>query len=65
LRHSDIFSIAKAKPQALALRKVAQALKPGGTVAIAEFIANHERTGPPQALLFAVNMLVNSEEGDV
>jgi SAM-dependent methyltransferase len=47
------------------LQKVADALVPGGTVAIAEFIPNEERTGPPQPLLFAVNMLVNTEEGDV
>ena len=36
----------------------------GGTVAIQEFIPNEERTGPPDALIFAVNMLVNTEAGD-
>ena len=46
------------------LGKVFRALAPGGTIAIAEFIANDDRSGPPLAMLFAVNMLVNTEEGD-
>jgi ubiquinone/menaquinone biosynthesis C-methylase UbiE len=45
------------------LRKVFKALAPGGTIAIAEFVPNDERTGPPNALIFAVNMLVNTNEG--
>jgi SAM-dependent methyltransferase len=47
------------------LKKTFAALAPGGTIAIAEWIANEERTGPPGALIFAVNMLVNTERGDV
>lgn len=46
------------------LRKTFAALAPGGTIAIMEFVPNDERTGPPQALLFAVNMLVNTDAGD-
>jgi SAM-dependent methyltransferase len=46
------------------LKKVNDALKPGGTIAIAEFTPNSDRTGPPQSLIFAVNMLVNTEVGD-
>lgn len=46
------------------LRRVFQALAPGGTVAIMEFLVNDERTGPPPSLIFAVNMLVHSEQGD-
>lgn len=46
------------------LRKVFKALAPGGTIAIAEFVANDTRTGPPTALIFAVNMLVNTTAGD-
>jgi SAM-dependent methyltransferase len=46
------------------LGKVFPALVPGGAIAIAEFIANENRSGPPLAMLFAVNMLVNTEEGD-
>ncbi len=46
------------------LRRVFDALAPGGTVAIAEFLPNDDRTGPPTPLIFAVNMLVNTDEGD-
>ncbi len=46
------------------LKKVFNALAPGGTVAIQEFVPNDDRTGPPSALIFAVNMIVNTEAGD-
>jgi len=46
------------------LKKAAAALEPGGTIAIAEFLVNPERTGPVNGLIFAVNMLVNTEKGD-
>jgi ubiquinone/menaquinone biosynthesis C-methylase UbiE len=46
------------------LKRVHEALAPGGTIAIAEFVPTDDRTGPPQALIFAVNMLVNTEHGD-
>jgi len=46
------------------LKKVAAALAPGGKIAIAEFLVNAERTGPPMPLFFAINMLVNTEQGD-
>lgn len=46
------------------LRKVYDALAPGGTIAIAEFLVNDDRTGPPMGLIFAVNMLVNTDHGD-
>jgi SAM-dependent methyltransferase len=51
------------RSQAL-LKKTFQALAPGGTIAIAEFLVNADRTGPLNALFFAVNMLVNTETGD-
>ncbi len=51
------------RSQAL-LRKTYAALAPGGTIAIAEFVPNDERTGPPHTLIFAVNMLVNTDKGD-
>ena len=47
------------------LKKVYSALAPGGTIAIAEMIPDADRSGPPFALIFGVNMLVNTEEGDV
>jgi SAM-dependent methyltransferase len=46
------------------LAKVFASLAPGGTIAIAEWIANRDRSGPANVMIFAVNMLVNSEEGD-
>ena len=46
------------------LRKCFDALAPGGTIAIQEFLVNPERTGPPIGLIFAVNMLVNTDTGD-
>ncbi|HLJ55660.1 MAG TPA: methyltransferase, partial [Chthonomonadaceae bacterium] len=58
-----LHSEGEAKSRAL-LKKTFTALAPGGTIAIAEWIANEERTGPPSAMIFAVNMLVNTDEGD-
>lgn len=46
------------------LRRTAAALAPGGTIVVAEFVPNDERTGPPSPLLFAVNMLINTDQGD-
>lgn len=46
------------------LKRVGDSLRPGGTVAIAEMLMNEERTGPPHAAIFAVNMLVATESGD-
>lgn len=46
------------------LKKTLDALAPGGTIAIMEFLVNKDRTDPLVGLLFAVNMLVNTEEGD-
>lgn len=47
------------------LAKMARALVPGGTLAIAEFVPDDDRSGPLRALLFGVNMLVNTSDGDV
>jgi ubiquinone/menaquinone biosynthesis C-methylase UbiE len=46
------------------LKKTFRALKPGGTIAIAEWLVNDYRTGPLPSLMFAVQMLVNTEQGD-
>ena len=46
------------------LKKTLDALAPGGTIAIAEFLVNADRTGPVNGLIFAVNMLVNTDCGD-
>ncbi len=58
-----LHSEGEVKSKAL-LRKVFGALAPGGTIAIAEFLVNADRTGPVMPLLFAGNMLVNTDEGD-
>ena len=47
------------------LKRTFAALAPGGHIAIAEFLVNEERTGPAQGLIFGVNMLVNTDHGDV
>jgi 3-hydroxy-5-methyl-1-naphthoate 3-O-methyltransferase len=46
------------------LKKTFEALKHGGTIAIGDWLVNDERTEPLPALIFAVTMLVNTEEGD-
>jgi precorrin-6B methylase 2 len=45
------------------LKRIFDALAPGGTIAIQEFLVNAERTGPAMGLIFAVNMLVNTDVG--
>ena len=45
------------------LQKTFAALASGGTIAIAEFLVNADRTGPMNGLVFAINMLVNTENG--
>jgi len=46
------------------LKKAAAAMAPKGTIVISEFLVNQERTGPPMGLIFAVNMLAHTENGD-
>jgi hypothetical protein len=46
------------------LKKTFDALAPEGTIAIAEILVDANRTAPLPALIFAVNMLVNSDQGD-
>ncbi|RMH03063.1 MAG: methyltransferase domain-containing protein [Planctomycetota bacterium] len=47
------------------LPRLHRALVPGGRLAIADMVPDDDRTGPPFPLLFALNMLVHTEEGDV
>ncbi|MDT4896197.1 MAG: hypothetical protein QOH25_1274 [Acidobacteriota bacterium] len=44
-------------------QRLHRALKSGGRIVIIDMIPNDERTGPPFALIFALNMLVNTEKG--
>lgn len=45
------------------LRKTYDALAPGGTIVIAEFLVNADRRGPLTGLLFDVNMLLHTDAG--
>jgi 3-hydroxy-5-methyl-1-naphthoate 3-O-methyltransferase len=45
------------------LKKTFRALKSGGTIVIAEWLVNDNRTKPLPSLMFAVQMLVNTEKG--
>jgi ubiquinone/menaquinone biosynthesis C-methylase UbiE len=46
------------------LKRVHDSMAPGGTIVIGEFLTEEGRRGPAIPLIFAVNMLVNTEEGD-
>lgn len=46
------------------LRKVAAALKPGGRVAILEFVPNDDRVSPPVPAAFSLMMLATTPAGD-
>lgn len=47
------------------LQRCRRALKKGGMLVIADFIPNDKRTAPLLPLIFALNMLINTLEGDV
>ena len=47
------------------VRKSHRALKPGGMLVIAEMVPNDTRTGPVFPLLFGLNMILHTNEGDV
>lgn len=57
-----LHSEGEARSRAL-LRKTYEALAPGGTVVIAEFLVNADRRGPLMGLLFDVNMLIHTDAG--
>ena len=46
------------------IKRCAQALLPGGHLVIREFILDEDRTAPPFAAIFALNMLVGTEHGN-
>lgn len=46
------------------LRKVHAALKPGGKVAVVEFVVNDDRVSPPAAAMFTLTMLAGTSHGD-
>ena len=46
------------------LRRIHAALKPGGKVAVLEFVPNEDRVTPPEAASFALIMLLGTVDGD-
>jgi 3-hydroxy-5-methyl-1-naphthoate 3-O-methyltransferase len=46
------------------LGKTFHALAPRSRIAIAEYLVNDDRTGPPMGVIFGVNMLLNTAEGN-
>jgi 2-polyprenyl-3-methyl-5-hydroxy-6-metoxy-1,4-benzoquinol methylase len=46
-------------------RKLHQALRADGQLIIIDFVPNEDRTAPVPAVLFALNMLIHTEAGDV
>ena len=46
------------------IKRCAKGLLPGGHLVIREFILDEDRTAPPFAALFAINMLVGTEQGN-
>ena len=44
--------------------RLSRALVPGGRIVIIDMIPKDDRTGPPFPLFFALNMLVNTQQGD-
>jgi 2-polyprenyl-3-methyl-5-hydroxy-6-metoxy-1,4-benzoquinol methylase len=46
------------------LAKVAASLKPGGRIAVLEFVPNEDRISPPESATFAMQMLGNTPSGD-
>lgn len=59
-----LHSEGKERSEAL-LTETYRCLKPGGKVVIAEMISNNDRSGPPFAQLFAINMFLLTEQGCV
>jgi hypothetical protein len=45
------------------LRKVFAALKPGGQIVLRDFVLDPNRAGPPEAAIFALQMLLSTESG--
>jgi ubiquinone/menaquinone biosynthesis C-methylase UbiE len=45
-------------------RRLHRALRPGGRLVVIDMLPNDDRSGPPYPVMFALNMLVNTEAGD-
>ena len=61
---SSIMHIYSADQNTRTLKRCAKALNPGGRAVIKDFVVDPGRTSPIWPVLFALNMLVNTEAGD-
>ncbi len=61
---SAIVHINSYKGNVKLIKKCAASLNPGGRIIIQDQVMNDDRTTPPGGALFALNMLVGTEEGD-
>jgi len=61
---SNVLHIYSAKRNRTLIEKCHRTLNPGGMLVIKDFFLDETRTNPVWSALFAVNMLVNTEEGD-
>lgn len=61
---SNLVHIYSAEENGKLISKCARALVSGGTLCLKDFFLDSDRTSPSWAALFAVNMLVNTEQGD-
>jgi len=61
---SNIIHMFSVEYNNIIINKAAKALSPNGLICIKDFFLNEDRTSPEKSCLFAVNMLVNTGEGD-
>lgn len=61
---SNVIHIYSYQDNSFLICKCADSLALGGRVCVKDFLLDRDRTGPAWAVLFAVNMLVNTESGD-
>ena len=61
---SAIVHINSDEANVVLIRKCSDALNPGGQIVIQDFIMDDDRVTPYFGSLFALNMLVGTEEGD-
>ena len=61
---SNVIHSYSSEQNRLLIGHCAQALVSGGRICVKDFVLHPDRTSPAAAALFAVNMLVNTDEGD-
>jgi hypothetical protein len=61
-----VFGVLNGEPpvgRPVLIRKVFAALKPGGQIVLRDFVLDPDRAGPPEAAIFALQMLLATESG--